>query len=76
MPRLVPSPPHGFEEVIEALHPTKDGYARQEIDVLRHNIKVIEDKLRETCSPTEEVREWVFVVKKTSTGMTITAKAK
>jgi hypothetical protein len=76
MAKLIKMPPHGFEDVIERIAPTSDSYARQEVDQLRHNIKVIEDKLLEVCQPTEEVREWVFEVRKKEGGMTITAKAK
>ena len=76
MARLVPLPPHGFEEVLVPEPRAKDRYARQEIDQLRHDVKTIEDKLREVCVPTEEVREWEFIVKRTETGMTIKAKAK
>lgn len=76
MAKLIKMPPHGFEDVVEYIAPTKDGYARQEIDQLRQNIKTIENKLLEVCLPTEEVREWVFEVRKKDNGMTITAKAK
>ena len=76
MARLVPQPPHGFEEVLMPEPRAKDAYARQEIDQIRQDVKTIEDKLRECCVPTEEVREWEFIVKRTDTGMTIKAKAK
>jgi hypothetical protein len=76
MARLVPLPPHGFEEVLVPERPVKDAYARQEIDQIRRDVKTIEDKLKEVCVPTEEVREWEFIVKRTSTGMNIKAKAK
>jgi hypothetical protein len=76
MARLLPLPPHGFEEVLEPEPRAKDAYARQEIDQLRRDVKTIEDKLNEVCVPTDEVREWVFEVRKKETGMTITAKAK
>ena len=75
MAKLIPLPPHGFEDAFEPTVPTKDGYARQEIDQLRHNIKIIEDKLLEVCIPTEQVREWRFEVRKRDDKMTITAKA-
>ena len=76
MARLVPQPPHGFEEVLMPEPRAKDAYARQEIDQIKQDVKTIEDKLREVCVPTEEVREWVFEVRKKENGMTITAKAK
>ena len=75
MARLTPQPPHGFEEIIVPARPVKDRYAREEIDQIKHDVKVIEDKLKECCVPTEQVREWQFIVRRTSTGMTITAKA-
>ena len=76
MAKLIKMPPHGFDDIFEPPIITRDGYARQEIDQLRQNIKVIEDKLLEVCLPTEDVREWVFEVRKKGDGMTIKAIAK